>query len=81
MRYEKAAIHKVFRLFHNFSWAKIFCPNPQKRVFRGYLQFSGWLKKQQRERGINKGTLTKNAMDCIIKIQAFGKIFPEIRVR
>jgi len=40
MRYEKAAIHKVFRLFHNFSWAEIFCPNPQKRVFRGCLQFA-----------------------------------------
>lgn len=30
MRYENAAIHKVFRRFHNFTWAKIFCPNHQK---------------------------------------------------
>ena len=37
MRYENPAIHKVFRNFHNFIWAKTFCPNHQKRVFRGCL--------------------------------------------
>ena len=39
MRYEKATIHKVCCLFHNFFWAEIFCPKSQKVVFRGCLKY------------------------------------------
>ena len=53
MRYEKATIHKVFRLFHNFFWNEIFCPNHRKRVFRGCL----W--NILRDRGISQYKLIK----------------------
>ncbi|MCI6957813.1 MAG: hypothetical protein MR763_10795 [Clostridiales bacterium] len=39
MRFEKAAIHQVFRPFQNFCWNKISHPKHQKIVFRGRLLF------------------------------------------
>ncbi|MDY6179340.1 MAG: hypothetical protein SPI15_00680, partial [Candidatus Faecousia sp.] len=40
MRFEKSAIHQVFRPFQNFCWIKISRPKHQKVVFRGRQQFS-----------------------------------------
>jgi len=43
MHYEKATIHKVCCLFHNFFWAEIFCPKSQKVV----LEVANNMKKEE----------------------------------